>query len=211
MSTRAVVAIALLSALLGALVTGWVLDRRGARERARLVEETAVLRHRADSLDGVRAAVQARADSAAVVADSQSERATREAERARALGHRTAGLEAAVAAAATVRDSVDRLVDLAAGLREERDQSRASASAWESAWAAEREARVRLTAVVAATDSVLGAERARNRALEELLAKERAGSGDGFLGLSKPLHCGPGVAVTHRLEGRVVAGCVVAM
>lgn len=209
MTTRAVVVIALLSALLGAGVTGWVLDRRGAVERARLVEETAALRHVADSLDGVRAAVQARADSAAAVADSQAARAEREAERARALGHRTVGLEAAVQAAATVRDSVDRLVDLAAGLREERDQSRAAASAWESAWSAEREARVRLAAVVAAADSGRAVDRERIRALEGLLARERAGSGGGFLGLSIPLRCGPGVAVTHRLEGRVVAACVV--
>ena len=173
MTTRAVVLIALLSALIGGLLTGWIIDRRGSRERARLVEESAALRQTADSLDRVRREAEARADSSSAEALRVIARSDSATARARSLTHRVAVLDSAVAQAATVRDSVDRLVELAAGLRAERGEWESAATTARVAWDQEREANARLRGALAASDSARAVDRVRIQGLERAAALTR--------------------------------------
>ena len=182
MSTRAVVLLALLSALIGGLLTGWIIDRRGSRERARLVEESAVLRQTADSLARVSRERQAYADSVSAEALRVIARSDSATARARSLTRWVAVLDSAVAQAATVRDSVERLVELAAGLRGERDEWESAATTARAAWAQEREANARLRGALAASDSARAVDRTRIEGLEKAVALTRRSEGK-WLGL----------------------------
>jgi len=183
MSTRTVVLLALVSALVGAVVTGLVIDRRRAREAVRLAGEVAEFQHRADSLTLVQAAAVAQAVELQQRAEVQRARADSIQGRARALGHRTEALEAAVAGAVTMRDSVERLVTLAEGLRVERDEWRSTAEELRTGWDLERQATARLTAALVVSDSVRAAERVQRDALQRLVVEVRSAKRGKWLGL----------------------------
>lgn len=183
MSTRNVVLLALASALVGAVITGLVLDRRRAREAVTLAAETNSLRRVSESLALAQAAAVARAVEAEQRAEAQRVRADSVRDRARAQGHRTAALETALDEAATVRDSMDRLVTLTEGLRTERDEWQATAEELTAGWDLERQAVARLRVALALSDSVRAADQARIAALTQSLVIARTQKRGKWLGL----------------------------
>lgn len=122
--------------------------------------------------DALLAAEQAEVARQKAWGDSVAREARSAQNRANQAGHRTREAESALAGAATVRDSVDRLVVLAGSLRTERDEWRTTAGQWEASAGARADALARLTGAV---DSLRRADRADLEA--RLEAQERAVDG----------------------------------
>ncbi len=211
MRLRAAVMLALVSVLVGGVLTGWGVVRWSDRRRQALVEEAAIHRARADSLAAVQRSLRVAASIESARADSALQVADRTVERSRALAGQVTDLAGQLDRAGTVRDSVDLLLAVRDTLAQRVIVLGSEVGSLRSALASEIQASASLRAALTVSDSVLDAERTRGDRLQEAAALPKA-EGVKLLGfLPMPKLCAVGGYGATVAGGSVQHGPTVAV